>query len=112
MHTAEQSRQHLRVNPQTVAGPVWGLLAARPVKVRPVQANPFACDGADTMRVPAGEWVLRSDPIPWPSADTPTDATSGSVIRARGWCVPAGGPDDPFRDTARTSAPPPTEDTP
>ena len=109
MHTSEQSPQHVDVDARTPAKLVCGLLAVSPVKVRPLQIDPFAWDDIDTLLyVPDGNWVLTAPAIPWPPP-TLDDTTPGQgFICVQGCCVPAPAPTDPFWSTIPT----PSEDTP
>ena len=112
MHTSEQSPQHVDVDADTTTELVCGLLAVRPVEVRSLQLDPFAWDDVDTrLHVPAGGWILRSDPIPWPPpAAAVAEAGPGQgFVCVHGCCVPAPAPDDPFWSIIATPAP---EDTP
>ena len=109
VHTSERSVQHVDVDADTPAELLCGLLAVSAVTVRPLQLDPFAWDDVDTrLCVPAGKWVLRSDPIPWPPPALNDAAPGQGFIGVHGCCVPAPAPDDPFWSTIAT----PLEDTP
>ena len=110
MHTSEQSPQHVDVDADTTTELVCGLLAVRPMQIRSLQLDPFACDDIDTrLYVPTGGWILRADPIPWPPPALDEAAPGQGFIGVHGCCVPAPAPNDPFWPTIATPAP---EDTP
>ena len=97
---------HVEVDPRSTAQLLCGLLAVRAVKVRPLQLDPFAWDDVDTLLyVPAGKWVLRADPIPWPPPALDDTAPGQGFIGVQGCCVPAPVPEDPFWSTIPTPSP-------